>query len=577
MNKINIKETFRILHKAFNLLGKYKVIYLVGLILSSAKYAIKFINPLSYKFITDMVLGTLEHNDYIKFLCVVLLFIVLIPVFCYGHYLRSISCVKAQSEIQKSMFSHIVKLPLKNVHQQSSGVYLTKVADDILFVDRLFKKYAFTAFGKFIIFTIISSILLIKVSFKLFLINLGIGSLFLTASLFIVPKIICLEISTKESSTKLHFYIIDFLNNIVMIRVFCIEKPLMRKFSQEVNNITKNRLISKSMVGMWDRFIDLIKIVVQPLSIILMTWLMSNDLSTSDVVFISGVISIYVEGLCKFISFFQNIQNDLVCAKQIFNIFDYQEERYICNSLDYEDSNRSDYIIEFKDVNFSYNRGKTILGDFNLKVKENQFIAIVGESGSGKSTVLKLLQGLYNDYKGQILLNGMSINKYDLNALRSKFSYVSQENLLFNKSIESNIKLIKENVTHDEYLDSVRFAKLDSLIDNPKSIKIGRNGCRLSGGEKQRISIARAVLKDSKIFLLDEFTSALDKNTEEEIFNHFKKFIGKKTIIMVTHRLNYIENADGVIVIRGGQAVGYGTHKELLSHNEYYKNLYRYK
>ncbi len=245
--------------------------------------------------------------------------------------------------------------------------------------------------------------------------------------------------------------------------------------------------------------------------------------------------------------------------------------------MDYENSNRSDYIIEFKDVNFSYNRGKTILSTFNLKVKENQFIAIVGESGSGKSTVLKLLQGLYNDYRGQILLNGIAINKYDLNALRSKFSYVSQENLLFNKSIESNIKLIKKNVTHDEYLDSVKFAKLDSLIDNPKSIKIVRNGCRLSGGEKQRISIAKAVLKDSGIFLLDEFTSALDKNTEEEIFNHFKKFIGKKTIIMVTHRLNYIENADCVIVIRDGQVVGYGTHKELLSHNEYYKNLYRYK
>lgn len=575
MNKTNIKNTLQILYKAFNLLGKYKIGYLIGLILSSAKYAIKFINPVVYKFITDMIIGNLKSNDYMNFLIIILMFVVLIPIFCYGHYLRSVLCVQAQNDIQKAMFSHIVKLPIKNVYEKSSGVYLTKIADDILFVDRLFKKYAFTAFGKFIIFTGVSTVIFIKVSFKLFLINFVLSLLFLTLSLFIVPQIRYLEISAKESSTKLHSYIIDFLNNIIMIRLFGIEKFLMKKFSREVNNVTKNKIISKSIVGIWDRFVDIIKSAIQPVSIVFMVWFLSKDLGISDIIFISGITSIYAEGLCNFISFFQSIQNDLVCAKRIFDIFECEEEEYSKNCLHEKSFNKSDYIIEFKNVDFSYNQDKRVLNKFNFKVKKNQLVVIVGESGSGKSTVLKLLQKFYNDFTGEILFNGIPINEYNLDTLRNRFAYVSQDSLLFNKSIEDNVKLVKDNANSEEYWDAIKFSQLDDTISNMGIATIGRGGYKLSGGEKQKLSIARVFLKNSEVFLFDEFTSALDQNTEKKIFNNLKNVIGKKTIIMVTHRLNYIKNADCIFVIRNGKVFEKGTHEELLKNNKYYQSLYK--
>ena len=575
MNKTNIKNTLQILYKAFNLLGKYKIGYLIGLILSSAKYAIKFINPVVYKFITDMIIGNLKSNDYMNFLIIILMFVVLIPIFCYGHYLRSVLCVQAQNDIQKAMFSHIVKLPIKNVYEKSSGVYLTKIADDILFVDRLFKKYAFTAFGKFIIFTGVSTVIFIKVSFKLFLINFVLSLLFLTLSLFIVPQIRYLEISAKESSTKLHSYIIDFLNNIIMIRLFGIEKFLMKKFSREVNNVTKNKIISKSIVGIWDRFVDIIKSAIQPVSIVFMVWFLSKDLGISDIIFISGITSIYAEGLCNFISFFQSIQNDLVCAKRIFDIFECEEEEYSKNCLHEKSFNKSDYIIEFKNVDFSYNQDKRVLNKFNFKVKKNQLVVIVGESGSGKSTVLKLLQKFYNDFTGEILFNGIPINENNLDTLRNRFAYVSQDSLLFNQSIEDNVKLVKDNANSEEYWDAIKFSQLDDTISNMGIATIGRGGYKLSGGEKQKLSIARVFLKNSEVFLFDEFTSALDQNTEKKIFNNLKNVIGKKTIIMVTHRLNYIKNADCIFVIRNGKVFEKGTHEELLKNNKYYQSLYK--
>ena len=203
--------------------------------------------------------------------------------------------------------------------------------------------------------------------------------------------------------------------------------------------------------------------------------------------------------------------------------------------------------------------------------------SLVGHSGSGKSTIMNLIPRFYDSQSGDITIDDQSIYKTTINSLRQEISMVSQETTLFDDTIKNNIKYAKDDATDDEIFEVSKLSFCDEFINklpNKFDTLIGENGVRLSGGEKQRLSIARAMLKKSSIILLDEATSSLDTETETKIQEALKFLTKNKTTIVIAHRLSTILNSNNIYVIDSGRVVGSGKHEELMKNSDLYKNFY---
>ena len=235
------------------------------------------------------------------------------------------------------------------------------------------------------------------------------------------------------------------------------------------------------------------------------------------------------------------------------------------------------YDVEFKDVTFAYEESKNVLNNISFKAYENELTAIVGNSGSGKSTITKLIAGFWNVSNGEILIGKTNLNELPLKQNMELVSYVSQENFLFNKTILENLKMAKEDASMDEIKEACEKASCYNFIKglpNGYETIVGKGGANLSGGEKQRIAIARCFLKNSPIVLLDEATAYSDPDNESVIQQSIDKLIKDKTVIMVAHRLSTIVNANKIIVVDNGEVIEEGTHKQLLELNGRYKKMW---
>ena len=234
--------------------------------------------------------------------------------------------------------------------------------------------------------------------------------------------------------------------------------------------------------------------------------------------------------------------------------------------------------IEFKNVDFKYDSEKNKVLDFvNLKMLGGKMTSLVGHSGAGKSTILNLIPRFYDSISGDITIDNQSVYKSTISSLRKNISLVSQDTTLFDDTIRNNIAYANLDANQNEIEEAAKYSFANEFIEklpNKYDTIIGENGTRLSGGEKQRLSIARAILKKSPIILLDEATSSLDAETENKIQKAINFLTKNRTTIVIAHRLSTILNSDKIYVIDAGKVTGEGTHEELLSKSSVYKNFY---
>jgi subfamily B ATP-binding cassette protein MsbA len=269
------------------------------------------------------------------------------------------------------------------------------------------------------------------------------------------------------------------------------------------------------------------------------------------------------------------VQKGLAAANEIFDQLDQKNED---NSGNLETKILGN--IEFKNVSFSYDTGGLIIDDISLKIDKNETIAIVGKSGSGKSTIANLIPRFYNHSSGDVLIDGVSVNDYSLQHLRSSISIVNQSPSLFNDTIAKNIAYGDDTIDSEKLIESAKQAGCIDFIERlPEGFEseIGDDGVLLSGGQRQRLAIARAFYKDSPIIILDEATSSLDTESELIVQEALEKLITNRTTIVIAHRLSTIENASRIIVLDNGVISETGTHKELLSGEGIYQSLYKNK
>jgi len=278
----------------------------------------------------------------------------------------------------------------------------------------------------------------------------------------------------------------------------------------------------------------------------------------------------------SFSNAFYNIQKGLASSNRIYEILDAPID--IKERADAKPIKEFKKNIEFRDVSFAYNNydDKEVLSKVNLTIERGRMIALVGQSGAGKSTLADLLPRFYDPKKGGVFIDGIDIREYKLNDLRTLFGMVSQESILFNDTVFNNIAFGFLGATKDKVIAAAKVANAHEFISNLKhgydSI-IGDRGSKLSGGEKQRLTIARAVLKDPPILILDEATSSLDSGSEKLVQEALNKLMKGRTSIVIAHRLSTIQYADEIVVVKDGTVAERGNHIGLMAHNGIYKQL----
>ena len=270
-----------------------------------------------------------------------------------------------------------------------------------------------------------------------------------------------------------------------------------------------------------------------------------------------------------------NVQSALAAAERVFDFLELEEEKEIQNSdLDIDQIKGN---IEFRNVKFGYNPDKIIINDFSAKIKAGQKIAIVGPTGAGKTTIVKLLMRFYDLNSGAILIDGKDASKYNRHLIRSMFGMVLQDTWLFNGTINDNIRYGKLDATDLEIQEACKITNVDHFIRTlPEgyNLVLNEEADNISSGQKQLLTIARVILADPKILILDEATSSVDTRTEILIQEAMDKLMENRTSFIIAHRLSTIKNADLILAMNNGDIVEQGTHEELLKKNGFYANLY---
>ncbi|MBD9115109.1 ABC transporter ATP-binding protein [bacterium] len=487
--------------------------------------------------------------------------------------------LKIESKLTRTLgfntYKKALNLPAIAFEEMSSGEIINRITND---ADSL----SFT-FGKMI--NMISSIvtalvILVYVFFNSWIVGL-ILIIFLIILYFIIKKYTPLlkdahkeRKTTQDSFTSLAN---ESIRGIREIKTLGIKEQLINNAKKSIDNIFK---VSKKEIDLETRFnivISLLKEVLEVgVFIICIILLYYKQITLTFFIAMTYYIYRYmwfIECLNDFTETYQKVSVSLDRVNEIL-----ENQKFNDVVFGNTDIKNMKGIIKFKDVSFSYPNEEKVLDDFNLIIEPNKKIAIVGASGQGKSTLFNLITRLFDANDGTISIDDVNILDISEECLRKNVSIIRQEPFIFNRTILENFKIIDENIKLKDVKKYVKEAYLDEYIESlPKKYDtlLGEGGVNLSGGQKQRLAIARTLAKNSKIILFDEATSALDNNSQEFIKKSIDNLVKNHTVVIVAHRLSTIIDADVIYVIDKGKVIASGTHNQLLTSCDYYKNLYK--
>ena len=495
-------------------------------------------------------------------------------------YLAKATMISVGEEIKKTLQFDMVKSLLitdtQIIDKKHSGKFISNLTYDVNHITNLLSNAILTLFKDSLTLFGLLTVMFIQ-NWKLSIISIIMIPLAGFFSKKLGKRVGKVVTEAQEKSGYLTTYLVELFKNHKVIKIFQKEDYEKLKADKYLSQLKdKNKKIQTVYVRMSPIMETLTGIMIAILIFYSAKLIGKGELDINNFFSFLAAMMLAYQPVRALSTLTMVLNQGLSAASRILPIIDQENE--ISNSKDSKPIKITNSEINFKNVNFAYELEEGItLKSLNLNFKGRKMTSLVGHSGSGKSTILNLIPRFYNVQKGDILIDNQSIYGITLDSLREEISMVSQETTLFDDTIKNNIKYAKDTATDEEIYEVAKLSNCDEFINNlPNKYDtlIGENGLRLSGGEKQRISIARAMLKKSSIVLLDEATSSLDSETESKIQTALKILTKDKTTIVIAHRLSTILNSDNIFVIDSGKVVAEGKHQQLIENSNLYKNFY---
>ena len=476
-------------------------------------------------------------------------------------------------ELRHDLTQHILQLPQSYFDKTSSGELILRLVNQVQELSTFVGQTTVKAMRDTATVVIVSGYLIYK-NLLLFSIALVVIPLIAFLMIAVVRRVRKMQALTEKAIGNFISNIDEMKTGMRTTKMAQQEKAESLRISDSANLIRKYTYKLMRTHALTPPVIDLSSAFVYMLVVGGGGYMALSDQFDMDgaaiIAFLIGLVIVF-DPARNVAQFFTQLQSSLILLESVRAIFDIEAEKL--NSGPTYIDNSKPVAIKLENVNFNYTSGSETLKNINMDIKPGTKNAIVGSTGSGKTTILSLIGRLYDLDSGTILFNGQDISKLSISSVRDQITIVSQDIVIFDQSLEDNIRYANPLATKQMIIEAAKKARIDKLLLEKKETPVGPNGSQLSGGQKQRIALARAFLKPAPILLLDEATSALDAVTEANISKSLDKLSKNTTTIVVAHKLSSIKNADTIFVLNDGSLVEFGTHTDLLKKKKYYAKM----
>ena len=495
----------------------------------------------------------------------------------FAKVLMIIVSEEVKKKIQTDMLSSFIKADTELIENKHSGKYVSNLNYDVSQITHMLSSSLLNIFKDSLTLIGLLTVMFIQ-NWRLSLIAIIMIPIASITAKKLGKRITKVTTEAQERSGDLNKYLIDLFKNHKIIKIFQRENFESARSEKFVNKLKEKQI---KIFTVFIRATPIMEILTGIMIAILIFYsgklIMTGQLSINNFFSFLAAMMLAYQPVKSLATINIGIGQGLSAGKRILPIIDAKVK--ISKNESGKKLLLNNGSIKFNNVSFNYlsNTENKVLKNINIEINGEKMTALVGHSGSGKSTMLNLIPRIYDPINGNILVDEEDIKNINLDSLRKEISIVDQNTTLFDDTVLNNIKYAKPTASRDEVVKASELAMCSDFIsklENGFDTMIGENGVKLSGGEKQRLSIARAFLKDSKIILLDEATSSLDSDTEEKIQKALAKLTSNKTTIVIAHRLSTILNSDKIYVLDKGSVVAQGKHDQLLNSSNIYKNFY---
>jgi subfamily B ATP-binding cassette protein MsbA len=483
---------------------------------------------------------------------------------------------EVQKDVQSDMFKSLINADTQLIDDEHSGKFISNLTNDVGMIVNLISTAILNLFKDSLTLIGLLTVMFYQ-NWKLSLVAVTMIPLASFAAKSLGKRIGKVTTQQMNFAAILSSYLVEIFKNHKLTKIFQMEKFEEERANKYLNDLKEK---GKKIAIVFNRASPIMEFLTGIMIAIMIYYaaklISSDELEVSNFFSFLAAMMLAYQPVRSLATLNVAIQQGISGAKRVLPIID--ELPKISEIENAEELIVNNGSVFFNKVSFNYPKNsQEILKSIDLNISGKKMTALVGHSGAGKSTILNLIPRLYNVNQGDIKIDGQSIYEITLSSLRKNISMVSQETTLFDDTIWNNISYAKRNANKDEIKEAAKFSFCDEFINRlPEKYEtiIGENGVRLSGGEKQRISIARALIKKSPIILLDEATSSLDAETESKIQKAITHLTKGRTTIVIAHRLSTIVNADKIYVIDKGQVIGEGNHDELIISSKTYRDFY---
>lgn len=529
-----------------------------------------------FRFITDDVVSS-GSKDALQSISIGILVLVLtrIVITAFRSQLLAYLTQKIDIPLMLGYYEHVVNLPMKFFTSREVGEILSRFTD----AGQIRSAISGATLTVMIdsIMVVIGAVILYLQNSKLFLLTLIPAFIYLILVYVFKGPREKVNRENMENSAKVNSYLIESINGIETVKAYNAERHVNieteKRFIKMMKSYFRGSIIENIQSSIRNSVDSIFDIVIIWVGTILV---LSGEISLGQLLVFNSLLAYFLSPIENLINLQGTIQTAIIASDRLGEILDLKLEKDGKENAVVIDKFEGN--VEFKNVDFRYGARTIVLDDFSISIKPGEKIAFVGESGSGKSTIVKLLMGFYEIEKGGIFIDSYDIRDIDLESLRDRIAYISQENFLFNGSFLDNMKLGNSEITYEEIIEACKKAQIHDFINSQAdryNTIIEENGSNLSGGQKQRLSIARALLKRPDILIMDEATSSLDTITENAITKTLDEISENITTIIIAHRLSTIMRADRIYVLEKGKIVEHGDHRELMKSEGFYYKLWK--